>query len=298
MPTATVLPPLAPFQEISRLLAWLNYLWACYQALLGNYRALQAENAQLRERAAYTEQCAVNVSQRAAHAEKRAAHAEQRAAHAEQRAAYAEQRAAYAERCADHRRNMNNDLHEEISNLEFRVEDAKNDAAEAEQRADEAEQRAYDAENELNALYEQQHVENQILRELSNDGSWTSVSKGNFVNKQTRLVMEMTNEVKELKSKLETSTDFCERLVNSVSQLFRCPIELGVPESNPVLCVGIRNGPAFVLSAETAKNLKGKHPLLHGEGFVPRTLSGLEDTIKVLLKTKAQNELLAKSLQL
>jgi len=107
----------------------------------------------------------------------------------------------------------------------------------------------------------------------------------------------MNTKVEKLESKLQTSTKYCGRLVDSISQLFHCPIELGVPESNPVLCVGIRNGPAFVSSAETAKNLNGKHPLLHGEAFVPRTLSGLDDTIKILFETQAQNNLLAKSLQ-
>ena len=107
----------------------------------------------------------------------------------------------------------------------------------------------------------------------------------------------MNTKVEKLESKLQTSTECCERLVNSVSQLFYCPIDLGVPESNPVLCVGVRNGPAFVSSAETAKNLKGKHPLLHEEAFVPRTLSGLDATIGVLFKTQAQNNLLAKFLQ-
>jgi hypothetical protein len=109
--------------------------------------------------------------------------------------------------------------------------------------------------------------------------------------------MKMTKTIDDLKSKLQTSTDCCERLVNSVSQLFYCPIELGVPESNPVLCVGVSNGPAFVSSAETAKNLKGKHPLLHDEAFVPRTFSGLDATIGILFKTQAQNNLLAKFLQ-
>ena len=168
MPTATVLPPLAPFQENSRLLAWLNYLWACYQALLGNYRALKAENAQLRERAAH-----------------------------------AEQRAAYAEKCAAHIRVMNKNLRDEVSYLEFRVEDAKNDAYEAEQRAYDAEQRAYEAENELNALYEQKNVEEQILHELSNDESWTSVSKGNFVNKQTKAVLNARRETAQCQAKID-----------------------------------------------------------------------------------------------
>jgi|LauGreDrversion4_2_1035121.scaffolds.fasta_scaffold158227_2 hypothetical protein len=291
MPTAPVLPPLAPFQEISRLLAWLNYLWACYQALLGNYHALQSENAQLRESAA--------------HAEQRAAHAEQRAAHAEQRAAYAERCAAYAERCAAHRRAMNNDLLEEISNQEFCVEDAKNNAYEAEQRADEAEQRADKAEqradkaeNELNALYEQQHVENQILCELAMDESWrTSISKVNFVKKQTRLVLNTNAKNEELKSKLQTSILSCERLVDSLSQLLNCPLELGVTESSPVLCFGVNCGPVFVSSVETAQKMNGKHPLMHEEKFLFRTLSGLDDAIQILFKTQAQNNLLAKYLQ-
>ena len=171
MPTATVLPPLAPFQEISRLLAWLNYLWACYQALLGNYHALQSENAQLRERAAE-----------------------------------AEKRAAYAEKCAAHRRIMNNNLHEEISELEFRVEDAKNDAYEAEQRAYEAEQRAYEAEKELNDLYEQKNVEDRILHELSKDKSWTSVSKGKFVEKQTNAVLNARRKTAEYQAKIDQLT--------------------------------------------------------------------------------------------
>jgi hypothetical protein len=252
---------------------------------------------QLRERAAEAEKRAAHAEQRAAHAEQRAAHAEKRAAHAEQRAAHAEQRAAYAEKCAAHRRNMNEDLHKEISDLQYRVEDAKNDAAEAEQRADEAEQRAYYAENDLNALYEQKNAEDQILHELASDRSWTSVSKGNFVGKQTKAVLNAKAKVEELKSRLQTSIECCERLVSSVSQLLYCPIERGVPESTPVLCVGVKNGPAFVSSAETAKNLRGKHPLLHEEAFVLRTLSGLDDTIKILFKTQAQNNLLAKFLQ-
>jgi hypothetical protein len=214
MQSATVLPSFGLTTDVwnmgqFQLIQFLMYIWGLYQALCGNYHALQAENVRLGELLAE-----------------------------------AENRADYAEKRAAHRRVMNNDLHEEISNLEFRVEDAKNDAAEAEQRAYDAEQRAYD-----------------------------------------------------LRSKLQTSTECCDSLVISVSRLFHCPIELGVPESNQVLCVGVRNGPAFVSSAEAAKNLNGKHPLLHDEGFVLRTLSGLEDTIKILFKTRAQNDLLAKSLQ-
>ena len=277
MQTATVLPPLAPFQEISRLLAWLNYLWACYQALLGNYHALKAENAQLRERAA---------------------HAEQRAAHAEQRAAHAEQRAAYAERCAAHRRLMNENLHVQISDLEYHVKEAEQNVYEAEQRADEAEQRADEAEKELNALNENQCAEALILHELSNDKSWTSVSKMKFVNRQTKAVLDANAKVEDMRSKLQTSIECCERLVESISQLFKCPVDLSVPESTPVLCVGTRNGPAFFSSVETTQKMNLIHPLIRGgETFVTRTLSGLVDTIEILFKTQAQNALLAKFLQ-
>ena len=265
-----------------QLIQFLMHIWGLYQALIANYQELQAQNIRLH-------QIASSATQRAAEAEQRAAHAEQRAAEAEDRAAHAEKRAA-------DRRVMNANLHEEISILECRVYEAEQRAYEAEQRADEAEQRAYDAENELNALYEQKDIEDKILHELANDESWTSVSKGNFINKQTRLVTKMTKIIDDLKSKLQTSTECCNSLVNSVSQLFYCPIDLGVPESTPVLCVGVRNGPAFVSSAETAKNLNGKHPLLQGEAFVPRTLSGLDATIEILFKTQAQNNILAKSL--
>jgi hypothetical protein len=244
MPTATVLPPLAPFQEISRLLAWLNYLWACYQALLGNYHALKAENAQLRERAA----------------------------HAEQRAAEAEQRAARAEKLAAHRRVMNNDLHEEISILKCRVEDAKNDAYEAEQRADEAEQRAYDAEQraydaekELNALYEQKNVEDQILHELSNDESWTSVSKGKFVNKQTKAVLNARRETDQCQAKIDQLTqlmlDRKEQLpLDIVTQsTVNCPV---------ILFPSLETLDPKIVNKESAFRLKNsmsnKFPIGHG----------------------------------
>ena len=298
----TVLPSFKSVRDLwamcqFELIQLLMHFWGLYQALIANYQELQAQNIRLH-------QIASAATQRAAEAEHRAAEAEHRAAEAEDRAAHAEKRAA-------DRRVMNDNLHKEISTLECRIYEAEQRADEAEQRADEAEQRAdeaedrayeaeqraYYAENELNALYEQKDVEDQILHELANDKSWTSVSKGNFINKQTSLVMKMTKIINDLKSKLETSTDCCERLVNSVSQLFHCPIDLGVPESTPVLCVGVSNGPAFVSSAETAENLKGKHPLLHGEAFVTRTLSGLDATIGILFKTQAQNNLLAKFLQ-
>jgi hypothetical protein len=284
----TVLPSFKSVRDLwgmchFELIQLLMHFWGLYQALIANYQELQAQNIRLH-------QIASAATQRAAEAEHRAAEAEDRAAHAEKRAA--------------DRRVMNANLHEEISILECRIYEAEQRADEAEQRADEAEDRAYEAEqrayyaeNELNALYEQKDVEDQILHELANDESWTSVSKGNFINKQTSLVMKMTKIIDDLKSKLQTSTDCCDSLVNSVSQLFHCPIDLGVPESTPVLCVGVSNGPAFVSSAETAENLKGKHPLLHGEAFVTRTLSGLDATIGILFKTQAQNNLLAKFLQ-
>ena len=234
MPTATVLPPLAPFQEISRLLAWLNYLWACYQALLGNYRALKAENAQLRERAAEAEQ-------RAANAEKRAAD----------------------------RRVMNGDLHEEISNLEFRVEDARNDAAEAEQRAANAEKRAANAENELNALYEQKdredQIEDQILHELANDKSWTSVSKGNFVNKQTKAVLNARRETDQCQAKIDQlkqlMLDLKEQLpLDIVTQsTVKCPV---------ILFPSLETLDPKIVNKESAIGLKNsmdnKFPIGHG----------------------------------
>jgi hypothetical protein len=291
----TVLPSFKSVRDLwgmcqFELIQLLMHFWGLYQALIANYQELQAQNIRLH-------QIASAATHRAAEAEHRAAEAEDRAAHAEKRAA--------------DRRVMNDNLNEEISTLECRIYEAEHRAAEAEDRAYEAEhraaeaedrayeaeQRADEAENELNTLYKQKDVEDQILHELANDKSWTSVSKGNFINKQTRLVMKMTKTIDDLKSKLQTSTDCCERLVNSVSQLFYCPIDLGVPESNPVLCVGVMNGPAFVSSAETAKNLEGKHPLLHGEAFVTRTLSGLDSTIRILFETQAQIALLTKILQ-
>ena len=251
MPTATVLPPLAPFQEISRLLAWLNYLWACNQALLGNYRALKAENAQLRELLA-------EANKHAAESDKRAAESDKRAADAEQRAAYAEKRVA-------DRRVMNGDLLEEISILECRVEDARNDAYEAEQRADEAEQRAYYAENELNALYEQKDVEDQILHELANDKSWTSVSKGNFVNKQTKAVLNARRETDQCQAKIDQlkqlMLDLKEQLpLDIVTQsTVKCPV---------ILFPSLETLDPKIVNKESAIGLKNsmdnKFPIGHG----------------------------------
>jgi len=272
MPTATVLPPLAPFQEISRLLAWLNYLWACYQALLGNYRALKAENAQLRERAAEAEQRASEAEQRASEAEQRAAEAEQRASEAEQRAseaeqraAYAEKRTAYAEKRASDRRVMNGDLHEEISILNCRVEDARNDAYEAEQRAVEAEQRAYYAEKVLNALHEQKDVEVKILHELSMDRSWTSVSKGNFVGKQTKAVLNARRETLQCQAKFDQLTqlmlDLKEQLpLDIVTQsTVNCPV---------ILFPSLETLDPKIVNKESAFKLKNsmnnKFPIGHG----------------------------------
>ena len=204
--------------------------------------------------------------------------------------AKAEERADNAEKHSDRRHYKNEDLQQEIIELKIRTEDAADEAQYWQCRAEEAERK-------LEAIYEQEAAEAEILRELSRDPSWTSVSKGNFVKKQTKAVLEANAKVLALKSQLRTSLETCQILADSVSRLCHCPIELGVPVFKSVLCVGVRNGPAFVSSAETAKNLKGKHPLLHEETFVLRTLSGLDATIGILFKTQAQNALLAKSLQ-
>jgi hypothetical protein len=223
-------------------MALMNYLWGCYQALIGKYGVLQAENAKLQAENAKLQQCVDNAAQRVAYANERRSLHEQRYVTSEhklillkKRAADAEQRAAYAERCADHRRNMNYDLHKKISDLEFCVEYTKNDAYDAEQRADEAEQRAYDAKNELNALYEQQRVEALILHELSNDKNWTSrtsVSRVNFVKKQTQAVLNAQRETYQCQAKIDQLTqlmlDLKEQLpLDIVTQTtVKCPVIL------------------------------------------------------------------------
>ena len=237
MPTAPVLPPLAPFQEISRLLAWLNYLWACYQALLCNYHSLQSENAQLRERAA--------------EAEKRAAHAEQRAAYAEKCAAAAEKRAAAAEQ---------------------RAEDAEQCAAAAEQRADEAEEdaaywknRVEKAEQELEAKRQQEEAEAEILHELSRDSDWSSVSKGNFVAKQTNAVLKAKRETAQIQAELDKLKSLIAKLVDSL------PFD-GVtqePVMYPVILVPSNpNLDAKIVNKGSAMNLRtfmgGQFPTGHG----------------------------------
>jgi hypothetical protein len=67
----SVLPPFAPLQKISLLMALVKYLWGCYQALMGNYQVLQDRNDQLQKRVAEADMRASAAEQCAAAAEQK-----------------------------------------------------------------------------------------------------------------------------------------------------------------------------------------------------------------------------------
>jgi hypothetical protein len=178
----TFLPPLASTQDFSRLLAWFNYLWACYQALLGNYHALlgnyhallgnyhalKAENAQLRERAA--------------EAEKRAAHAEEHSA----------------------------ELHNYAKHAQHLQENADLRADKAEKYAFEMEVYANKLELELAALGAEEKARYEVMHELKYDedgkgGKWTK-----FVDSQTKAVLKAQKELKNYKRSMDK---FVEQIV-------------------------------------------------------------------------------------
>jgi len=254
----TILPPLAPFQEISWLTAWLTYLWGCYQALMGNYQELQALNIRLQQIAGDAAQRAAAAEKRAAAAEKRAADAEQRAADAEQRAADAEQRAEDAEQCAA-------DAEQRAADAEQRAEDAEQCAADAEEDAAYWQDRAEQAKQELDAMMQQEKAEAAILHELSYDSDWSSVPKLNFVAKQTNAVLKAKEETAQKQAELD-------KLNSLISKLVDCLPFDGVtqePVRYPVIIVpSDLTMDAKIVNIGSAMNLKsmmgGKFPTGHG----------------------------------
>ena len=232
----TVLSPLGLTTDVwnmgrVQLIQLLMHIWGLYQALIANYQELQAQNTRL-------QQIAADAEQRAADAEQRAEDAEQCAADAEQRAEDAEQRAEDAEQCA----------------------------AAAEQHAENWQHYAEKVEKELNAMMERDEAKADILHELSRDSSdWTSVSKVNFVEKQTNAVLKAKKETAKKQAELD-------KLNSLISKLVDCLPFDGVtqePVRYPVIIVPSDSTmDAKIVNIGSAMNLKsmmgGKFPTGHG----------------------------------
>lgn len=247
----TVLPPLAPFQKISWLMAWINYLWGCYQALMGNYQLLQAENAKLQaEKAKMQTENAMMRLQNACLLSQLQTKDEQRRTESHKNCLMKETIRGLMKEAAFQRRIA--------STAEQRLTCAEEDAAYWQCCAEQAEQ-------DLCAREQQEAAEAAILFELGNDASWTSVSKGNFVKSQTKAVLKAQNKTAQKQAELDEIKSSIAKLAESL------PFDAVTqsPVTCPVIVVpSLSTLDAKIVNKGSAMNLKnvmgGKFPTGHG----------------------------------
>lgn len=268
----TFLPPLAPFQEISWLMAWINYLWGCYQALMGNYQVLQAHNAELQAEKAkmQTENAYLRLqivtlrSQNVADVDRQKTEKHKRflmksaIKDAQKCAAVAQKFAAIAAIDQQQLHVVKKQLHD----AEQRVTYAEEDAAYWQCRAEQAEQ-------ELDAREQRKEAKAAakaaVLHELGNDPIWTSVSKVNCVKTQTRAVLEAQRKAAQKQAELVKLKSSIVNIVkwmpfDDVDQkTVTCPV-IVVPSLSTLDAKIVDKGSAMNLIA----NMNGKFPTGHG----------------------------------